>query len=147
MKIGEVARRTGVGVETVRFYERRGLIAQPLKPSHGGFRSYPRETAERIRFIRQAQSLGFSLREIDELLALKTEPSTDCADVRDHALAKQRDVDDKIAQLENMRVALQTLIDACPGKGTVHFCSIIEAFESAKPADASFSESTESEIR
>lgn len=132
MKIGDVARQTGIGVETVRYYERRGLIAQPPKPVDGGFRAYPLETVERIHFIRQAQSLGFSLREIDELLALRTDPSTNCADVRDRALAKQRNVDDKIAQLRNMQMALQILIDACPGRGAVHLCSIMEALESPK---------------
>ncbi len=136
MKIGEVAKQTGIGVETVRFYERQGLITQPLKPAHGGFRRYPPETVERIRFIRQAQGLGFSLLEIGELLTLRTDSTADCADVRGRAIAKRREVDNKIAHLKTMRVALQTLIDACPGKGAVRFCSIIEALESPKPDGA-----------
>lgn len=147
MKISQIAQQTGVGIETVRFYERRGLISQPPKPTNGGFRSYPPETVERIRFIRQAQGLGFSLQEIDELLALRTDSKADCANVRDHAIAKRREVDDKITQLKNMRVALQTLIDACPGKGAVRFCSIIEAIESPKSDDTSRGQPTEGEAQ
>ena len=64
MKIGETAQITGVGVETVRFYERKGLIAQPPRPANGGFRRYPEDSIERIRFIRKSQEIGFSLREI-----------------------------------------------------------------------------------
>ncbi len=76
MTIGEAARRAGVGVETIRFYERRKLISQPPKPSGGGYRSYPEETVDRIRFVRQAQELGFSLREIVDLLSLRADPET-----------------------------------------------------------------------
>ena len=88
MRIGKLAEKAGVGVETVRFYERRGLIDQPLKPQSYGFRSYPKELVQRIRFIRHAQTLGFTLTEIEELLALRTDPATDCSDVRDRATAK-----------------------------------------------------------
>jgi MerR family mercuric resistance operon transcriptional regulator len=130
MRISTVARKAGVGVETIRFYERKALIATPPKPSNGGFRSYPVETVERIRFIRQAQSLGFSLREIDELLSLRADPSTDCADVRERARAKLSEVNAKIARLTAIRLAIEDLIDACPGKGAVRLCSILEAFES-----------------
>ena len=73
MRISEVASCAGVGVETVRFYERKGLIQQPVKPAEGGFRSYPEQVAVQIRFIRQAQELGFSLSEIEDLLSLKSE--------------------------------------------------------------------------
>ena len=69
MRIGKAAKSAGVSVETIRFYERRGLISQPSRPIDGGFRSYPSETVGRIRFIRQAQLLGFSLKETDELLS------------------------------------------------------------------------------
>jgi MerR family transcriptional regulator, copper efflux regulator len=88
MTISKAARAAGVGVETVRFYERRRLIARPAKPPDGGFRRYPPETIERIRFVRQAQGLGFSLREIGELLSLRADPSTDCGQVRERAVAK-----------------------------------------------------------
>jgi MerR family mercuric resistance operon transcriptional regulator len=99
MTIGKAARKAGVGVETIRFYERKGLIDRPPRPNVGGFRVYPVETVERIRFIRQAQELGFSLREILELLSLRADPESDCADVRERAEAKLREVTRKIAGL------------------------------------------------
>ena len=83
MTISKAARAAGVGVETIRFYERKGLINQPLKPVDAGFRVYAEETVQRVRFIRQAQQIGFTLREIDELLALRADPSTDSSDVRE----------------------------------------------------------------
>ena len=130
MRIGTIAKRAGIGVETVRFYERKALIARPPKPQNGGFRSYSAETVERIRFIRQAQSLGFSLKEIDELLSLRADPSTDCSDVRERARGKLREVKAKIARLNAIGSALEKLIDACPGKGAARLCSILEALES-----------------
>lgn len=132
MTIGEAARRAGVGVETIRFYERKKLIAQPLKPAGGGYRVYPEETVEGIRFIRQAQELGFSLREIVDLLSLRADPQADSADVRTRALLKLTEVEHKISQLKHMRVALKTVIAACPGQGTVECCSILEAMSRAK---------------
>jgi MerR family mercuric resistance operon transcriptional regulator len=129
MWISELATRAGVGVETVRFYERQGLISQPPKPSDGGFRSYSQATAERIRFVRQAQDLGFSLKEIDALLSLRADPTTDCADVRERAQTKLEEVNNKIARLTAIQSALKSLIDACPGQGAVRSCSILEALE------------------
>ena len=131
MTIGKAARLSGVGVETVRFYERRGLIDQPPRPANGGFRVYPEQTVERIRFIRQAQELGFSLAEIAELLALRADPSADCAEVRDHAEAKLDEVDRKIAGLEHLRSALAQVIAACPGQGALGACSIMDALAGA----------------
>src|SRR5918994_4349003 len=96
MTIGQAARQAGCGVETIRFYERQGLIERPAKPAVG-FRRYPSEIVDRVRFIRQAQGLGFSLREIDELLSLRTDPAADCADVRSRASAKLDEVVRKIA--------------------------------------------------
>ena len=92
MRIGTAAKTAGVSVETVRFYERQGLIGQPSRPIDGGYRSYPSETVGRIRFIRQAQDLGFALKEIEELLSLRADPSTDCADVRARASMKLEDM-------------------------------------------------------
>ena len=129
MTISKVANKAGVGVETVRFYERKGLVDQPPKPQSGGFRVYPVETAERIRFIRQAQELGFSLREIKELLSLRTDPATDCANVRERAQSKLDEVNRKIAGMKGIQTALEKLIAACPGQGALQVCSIIEAIE------------------
>lgn len=127
LSIGDAARAAGVGVETVRFYERRGLIAQPPKPLDSGFRRYPPEIVEQIRFIRQAQGLGFSLREIEELLSLRADPATDCAQVRERAVVKLEDVEKKIGELERFRRALEELIAVCPGRGALRTCSIMEA--------------------
>ena len=123
--IGQVAKAANVNVETIRFYERRGLVVQPPTPSQG-YREYDSETVERVRFIRQAQEIGFSLREVQELVALRSDPCGDCADVRARATAKLNDVNAKIAQLHRVRSALETLIAACPGKGAVESCSILE---------------------
>ena len=129
MTIGTAARKAGVGVETIRFYERRGLIEQPPRPSGNGFRVYPEQSIQRIRFIRQAQDLGFSLKEIEVLLSLRTDPTTDCADVRERAQTKLEEVNNKIARLAAIQSALKSLIDACPGQGAVRSCSILEALE------------------
>jgi len=134
MTIARAAEQADVGVETIRFYERRGLIAQPLKPRGGGYRHYDRETVERIRFIRQAQELGFSLREIEELLALQTNSQADCADVRMQAVAKRQEVERKIGQLEVIRSALDSLIATCPGGGDLSACTIMEALNHRRAA-------------
>lgn len=130
MTIGRAARAAGVGIETIRFYERKGLIARPLKPRDGVYRLYPPETIARIRFIRAAQGLGFSLAEIGELLSLSADPRTQCGTVRKRAEAKLADVDARIARLEAMRSALEALIAACPGGGkALRHCSILAAFD------------------
>jgi MerR family transcriptional regulator, copper efflux regulator len=128
MKIGSIAKKAGVGVETVRFYERKGLIAQPRKPANG-FRSYPDETVAKLKFIRQAQDLGFSLKEIEELLSLKTRRSAGCADVRTRAQTKLNEVNEKVLNLMLLKQTLEELIDACPGKGSVDICSILNSME------------------
>ena len=137
MTISKAASRAGVGVETIRFYERRGLIQKPRKPEGYGYRVYPEETVQRIRFIRQAQEIGFKLREIDELLSLQADPSADCADVRALAAAKLEDVNRKIVQLENMRSALEELIAVCPASGALRACSILQALGSNGQEDTS----------
>lgn len=131
MTIGWVARRAGVGVETVRFYERRGLIERPPRP-HAGFREYDETTVERIRFIKQAQEMGFSLREAAELLALRADPAADCGDVHARAHAKLADVERRIAQLRRLREALRELLRHCPRSGPVASCSILGAMNGPK---------------
>jgi MerR family mercuric resistance operon transcriptional regulator len=131
MTISKAARNAGVGIETIRFYERKGLIEQPLKPQDGGYRTYPIETVERIKFVRQAQEIGFSLREIDELLSLRADPSADCSDVRERAAAKLEEVDRKMARLGQIRSALNELIAACPGRGALGTCSIMVSLVAA----------------
>lgn len=138
--ISRAAERAGVGVETIRFYERRGLIAQPPRPRSGGYRFYDDAVVERVRFIRQAQELGFSLREVADLLSLRADPAADCGDVRVQAVAKREDVDRKIAQLRQMRAALDALIASCPGGGALRACTIIEALSGRTGANVDQSE-------
>lgn len=127
MRIGEVANEAGVRVETIRFYEQKGLIAQPLRPASGGYRDYPAESVNRIHFIRSAQQLGFSLREIIELLELEARSNSRCVDVRRRAEEKLSEVLVKIDNLEKIGKALKLLISSCPGKGSARDCSILEA--------------------
>lgn len=130
LTIGKAAERAGVNVETIRFYERRGLIAQPKKP-RSGFREYGADVIARIRFIRQAQEIGFSLREIRELLSLRADPKTDCSHVQLRAIVKRDEVDRKIDQLQQIRAALDELVGTCPGGGALCACTILEAMERA----------------
>ncbi len=131
MRIGTVAKMADVGVETIRFYERTGLIPQPPKPAEGGFRRYPEETVRKVRFIKHAQALGFTLSEADDLLSLKTDPRTDCSEVRARAESKLENVTRKIAGLRTIEVALGEIIEACPGRGVAsERCSILAALNS-----------------
>lgn len=129
MRISDAARAAGVGVETIRFYERKGLLEQPRRPVlGGGFRSYSVEAVERVRFIRQAQEIGFSLKEIKDLLSLRVDPDADCGEVRAHARTKLDEVNRKIATLTKMKAGLEVLIESCPGPGAaLGECSILEA--------------------
>lgn len=130
MRIGDVARKAGVGVETVRYYETRGLVPRPQRPLNGGHRDYPIEAVQRINFVRRAQQLGFALKEIAELLTLEVNPSVGCADIRERAGRKLDDVAARMADLERIFSALRQLIDACPGKGPARQCSILETIRS-----------------
>jgi len=128
MRIGTVAKKAGVGVETVRFYERKGLIAQPPKPANGGFRRYPEDTVRRVRFIKHSQALGFTLSEAEELLSLEADPNTDCSAVRAQAQHKLANVRQKIVSLRAIETALGEIIDTCPGHGPAsEHCSILAA--------------------
>lgn len=129
LTIGKAAQEAGVGVETIRFYERQGLIEQPAKGA--GYRTYPPEVVARIRFIRQAQRIGFSLREAQELLALRANPEADCADVRAQAQHKIAEVDEKISELLRVRAALEAVVASCPGHGSLGGCTILEALDEA----------------
>jgi MerR family mercuric resistance operon transcriptional regulator len=122
--IAAAARAAEVNIETIRFYERRGLIAQPARPQQG-VRHYPEDTIARLRFIREAQALGFTLAEITELLDLRADPSADCAEVRSRAVARRKDARTRIARLERIGAALDALIAACPSRGALGACTIL----------------------
>ena len=123
--IGRLAKATGVGVETIRFYEREGLLEAPRRTA-SGYRQYPPETAERLGFIRRAKALGFSLAEIQELLQFAA-PTTDRARVKALADHKLAEIDQRIEDLQRMRRALSDLTRQCSGHGPVAGCPIIEA--------------------
>ena len=130
MTIGQLAKDAGVNVETVRFYERNGLIAQPSRP-RAGYRHYDPQTNRRIRFIREAQELGFSLAEIRQLLALRVDPMTSCAEVKKTADAKITSIDEKITALRTMRNALVDITNTCSGEGPTADCPILDALDRA----------------
>ncbi len=126
MTIGQVAKQADTGVETVRFYERMGLIPEPPR-TPSGYRQYPAETVRRLGFIARAKELGFTLREITELLALRLTPGACNRDVQAQAEAKLADVERRIRDLQRIRGSLRDLLAACrkgDGNGS---CPILEA--------------------
>jgi MerR family transcriptional regulator, copper efflux regulator len=123
---GQLAKKAGVGVETLRFYEREGLLEKPER-SGSGYRQYTAEAVERVKFIRRAQLLGFQLKDIKELLALRDNPTARSGEVREKAAAKLADIAEKISDLEAIRAELTRLIEACDGTGPAAHCPIITA--------------------
>lgn len=128
LTIGEVAKGADIGVETVRFYEREGLIAKPPK-RRSGYRQYPADTIRRLRFIRRAKALGFTLKEIGGLLDLRVNPARSCTDVRTLAKAKIADIEAKMFDLAQIQTALTDLVRVCRGKGPTSPCPILDALE------------------
>ena len=124
LTIGRVARAAGVNVETVRFYERKGLVEQPRSPEHG-FRRYDHGVVDRIRFIKRAQELGFTLAEVDELLSLQDVGS--CGDVRPVAEEKLAQVRAKLRDLHRVRRALEEYLVACEGTAPDASCPILDS--------------------
>ncbi len=129
LTIGQVAKRSGIGLETLRFYERKGLIEEPPR-TDSGYRQYPEDVVGRIRFIKRAKELGFSLKEISELLSLRVDPGTTCADVRKQTELKLTDVEEKIRALRRIKTALKKLAASCVGTGPTSECPILEALDS-----------------
>lgn len=122
--IGALAKRAGVRVDTVRYYERNGLLSPKVRLA-SGYRRYGDVELTRLRFIRRAQALGFSLKEVQELLALSSR--RDVGRVKRAAQQKLADVESRIAELERVRGGLATLIAACPGRGRAADCPILSA--------------------
>jgi MerR family copper efflux transcriptional regulator len=129
LKVGEVAKRAAVNLQTIHFYERGGLLPKPPRTA-SNYRMYSQDAVRRIRFIKRAQELGFTLRDIKELLSLRARPGSRCADVRQRAAAKLRDIQEKIRTLQRMRWALTKLIGECSGRGGVTECPILEVLDS-----------------
>jgi Hg(II)-responsive transcriptional regulator len=128
MRIGDVAARAGVNTQTLRYYERRGILGEP-KRSSAGYREYPIDTVRLIRFIKRAQELGFTLAEIEELITLRQTTPKRRAKVRELAAAKMRDIDEKLARLQAMRSALYTLTVDCACGAEALTCPILEALD------------------
>lgn len=126
LTIGELASRASVGLETIRFYERQGLIENPSRrPS--GYRAYPPETVARVRFIRTAKDLGFSLKEIGELLSLRVDPVGSCVEIKAIAEAKVADIEARIRALQRIRRTLRKLVTACDSREQTSECPILES--------------------
>ncbi|MGH7467267.1 MAG: MerR family DNA-binding protein [Longimicrobiales bacterium] len=125
LTVGALARAAGVGVQTIRFYERQGLLEEAPRSS-SGYRWFGEDAVNRLRFVRRAQELGFTLREIRELIALQEDQLADCADVDRAAAGKLDDINRRIADLQRMKGALEDLMQSCTRRGPVAHCAIIE---------------------
>lgn len=129
LKIGQVAERGGVNLQTIRYYEREKLLPEPPRLA-SGYRMFPEGAVNRVRFIKRAQELGFSLAEIRELLSIKIDPAKDCSDVQRFAELKVMDIEEKIRTLQSMKRVLSGLAESCPGRGPSNECPILESIES-----------------
>jgi MerR family transcriptional regulator, copper efflux regulator len=128
LTIGRLAQLGGVNLETIRYNERQGLLPEPPRTA-AGYRIFPREAAWRLRFIKRAQELGFSLNEIGELLDLRIRPGAKRADMKARAEAKIADIDQKITTLQAMKKTLRQLTERCDGCGPLAECPILESFD------------------
>jgi Hg(II)-responsive transcriptional regulator len=128
LTIGELAKRAHVNRETVRYYERRRLLPRPVR-SMSGYRVFSDDALRRLRFIRHAKVLGFSLNEIKELLTLRVNSLDACDRVRDRTQAKIRDIDKKIRSLKQMKDALSELVTACARRGKTNDCPILDSLD------------------
>lgn len=126
--ISRLAHLGGVNLETIRYYERQGLLSAPPRTA-AGYRIFPQEAVRRLRFIKRAQELGFSLKEIRELLSLRTKPGTRRPDIRARAEAKIADIEQKVRVLEAMKRTLRKLTAQCDGCGPLAECPILESLE------------------
>ena len=124
----EVAKQGGVNLETVRYYERRGLLPKPPRNATG-YRAFEPDAVRRLRFIRHAQALGFSLHEIKDLLALRVKAGVSSADVRRRAEAKLVDIDEKLKTLRAIKKVLTRFTESCSGAGPISRCPILAALE------------------
>lgn len=128
LTIGHLAKEAGVNPETVRYYERQGLLPKPPR-SASGYRQFPTDAARRLRFIRRAQELGLSLKEIRELLSLRVSRNTTSRHIRARAEAKIADVEAKIKSLESMKKTLRKLTSVCDGCVPLAECPILDSLD------------------
>ncbi len=137
LTIGQLAKEAQVNVETVRYYERRGLLPEPPR-RESGYRLYSPSDIVRLQFIKRAQELGFSLKEILELFALRVHPQTTCGDVKRRAEAKIADIEEKIHALQEIKAALTKLVSLCSGSGPTSECPILEALNASNEGDVKY---------
>jgi MerR family transcriptional regulator, copper efflux regulator len=128
LKVGEVALQAEVNLQTIHYYERQGLLSAPPR-SATNYRLYPTDAVRRVRFIKRAQQLGFSLKEIKELLSLRAAPGTQCTDIRQRAEQKIRELDAKMATMARMRSALAKVMQECQGDVPVSECAILDSLD------------------
>ncbi len=131
LKIGEVAERGGVNLQTIRYYEREGLLPEPPRLT-SGYRMFPADAVRRVRFIKRAQELGFSLAEIRELLSLREDPGAGAQQMRERAQAKIADIEEKIRSLRAMKDALNQLTEKCSCSGPLRECPILDALDAKR---------------
>ena len=126
MQIGQLARRTHVPIDTIRYYESHGILPVPIRRD-SGYRSYDDADVARLHFVRRAKALGFTLIEIRELLTLSSHREDDMAGMKAAAIEKLADVEDKLTELTRIRDGLKALVASCPGHGTLEQCPILNA--------------------
>lgn len=131
LTIGRLAKKVNVNVETIRYYERRGLMPEPPR-SESGYRHYSQDSVVRIRFIVHAKELGFSLKEVSELLSLRVDQFNTCHDVKRIAEVKIADIEERIRALLDMKNALIKLKAECNGRGPTGDCPLLEALEAER---------------
>lgn len=127
LTIGRVAELSNVGVETIRYYEREGILQQPQRID-GSIRRYPKETIHRLHFIRRAQELGFSLLEITELLSIRATGKGSCSKVADKTEKKLAQIEEKIADLRRLKSALLKVKECCGQQAASDKCPVLEEF-------------------
>jgi MerR family mercuric resistance operon transcriptional regulator len=133
LSISQLAKRAGVNLETIRYYERRSLLPEPPRRA-SGYRQYPPDAVARIRFIKRAQELGFSLNEIAELLSLRVDAQTACNEVQQLAETKVTTVEQKLETLQRMKQILTDLLHNCRTRQPTSECPILAALDSEDSA-------------
>jgi Cu(I)-responsive transcriptional regulator len=126
LTIGKLSKKSGVSIDSIRFYERRGLLAEPMR-TEANYRVYPLAAADQLRFIKKAQKLGFSLDEIQDLLALSHNPAASKADIKRKTAEKIDDIKIRIQDLKRMLKGLEQLDESCDGHGPIAECPILKS--------------------
>lgn len=135
LRTGELAGQAGVNIETIRYYERRGLLPKAPRTS-SGYRAFDREAVRRLRFIKEAQALGFSLKDVSELLSLRVDGRRSCKQVRVRAETTLTEIRAKIIKLQAIETTLARFVKTCSGRRRVSDCRILEALDNGTRSSA-----------